>query len=1029
MRELRLLVLMLLISSVLSAQTRQLSGLLKDSKTGAGIPSATLKVKGKNFSAVTDANGSFTMTVPDGAFQLDISSVGYTTKTVSVDANENSLMLSLDQGEGNLDEVVVTALGIVKEARKVGYAVTTVKNEQLAVAREPNIGNALTGRVAGLKVASTSSGPGGTSKLLLRGMPSMNGAGSPLIVINGIPMQNNQRGSSGEWGGADNGDGLGNINPDDVESMTVLKGQSASALYGARASNGVIVITTKSGKRGSYSIDYNLNYMADKVIDFTDFQYVYGQGVGGQKPATQAQAQQSARFSWGERLDGSQVIQFDGNSYPYSAVTDNMTNFYRTGSNLTNTIAVSRGSEAGNFRLSYSNYDGKSILPNSGLGRNTIVLNAMQKITDKLTVSLLANYIDQRSKNVPQLSDGPMNANNGMFLATNINQKILDPGYDPVTGREIQFSDDEYVTNPYFVINQYVNNIGRRRIIATPTIRYDFTPWLYAQARMGYDNSDDNSFSVTPWGTAYQQFRGSLNGIGKSQFTETNYEGIIGVNRALTEDIQLDAAVGGNKRVNRSESQSIGGGRFILPYQYTYTNVEAFNRSYGYSKSQVNSLFYTIDFSYKNFLTLGTTGRYDAYSTLPTDNNQIFTPSISASFVFTEFLNSSILNYGKFRTSYAQTSGENITPYNTAIYYSLGNSFNGTPVGNFGQSLPSGLLKPFVTSEFEVGFDLRFFNNRLNIDLAAYTRETKNEIMPAQFSVSSGYTSGFVPTGSTQNKGIELQLSGTPIKNKNFSWISTLNFTNVKNKILETDADGNPQSLGQNRGTLGNAITAFVKGMPGPQIRAYDYRYDSKGDIVVDGSGYPMRGNLINMGSVLPTVYGGWNNEFTFKSLSFSFLIDYNFGNKILSATSYYAMFRGLHKATLEGRDGITTGVTETGQVNTVEADAQGYYRSVAQNVTKVHVLDGDFIKLRQVNLGYTFSENLFNKVPLFQGATLTLVGRNLFYLMKKADNIDPEATFGSNVRYYGIEGTSLPSTRTLGLNLALKFKNGSTNK
>lgn len=1029
MRELRLLVLMLLFSSVLSAQTRQLSGLLKDSKTGAGIPSATLKVKGKNFSAVTDANGSFTMTVPEGVFQLDISSVGYTTKTVSVDANENSLMLSLDQGEGSLDEVVVTALGIVKEARKVGYAVTTVKNEQLAVAREPNIGNALTGRVAGLKVASTSSGPGGTSKLLLRGMPSMNGAGSPLIVINGIPMQNNQRGASGEWGGADNGDGLGNINPDDVESMTVLKGQSASALYGARASNGVIVITTKSGKRGSYSIDYNLNYMADKVIDFTDFQYVYGQGVGGQKPATQAQAQQSARFSWGERLDGSQVIQFDGNSYPYSAVRDNMTNFYRTGSNLTNTIAVSRGSEAGNFRLSYSNYDGKSVLPNSGLGRNTIVLNAMQKITDKLTVSLLANYIDQRSKNVPQLSDGPMNANNGMFLATNINQKILDPGYDPVTGREIQFSDDEYVTNPYFVINQYVNNIGRRRIIATPTIRYDFTPWLYAQARMGYDNSDDNSFSVTPWGTAYQQFRGSLNGIGKSQFTETNYEGIIGVNRALTDDIQLDAAVGGNKRVNRSESQSIGGGRFILPYQYTYTNVEAFNRSYGYSKSQVNSLFYTLDFSYKNFLTLGTTGRYDAYSTLPTDNNQIFTPSISASFVFTEFLNSSILNYGKFRTSYAQTSGENITPYNTAIYYSLGNSFNGTPVGNFGQSLPSGLLKPFVTSEFEVGFDLRFFNNRLNIDLAAYTRETKNEIMPAQFSVSSGYTSGFVPTGSTQNKGIELQLSGTPIKNKNFSWISTLNFTNVKNKILETDADGNPQPLGQNRGTLGNAITAFVKGMPGPQIRAYDYRYDSKGDIVVDGSGYPMRGNLINMGSVLPTVYGGWNNEFTFKSLSFSFLIDYNFGNKILSATSYYAMFRGLHKATLEGRDGITTGVTETGQVNTVEADAQGYYRSVAQNVTKVHVLDGDFIKLRQVNLGYTFSENLFNKVPLFQGATLTLVGRNLFYLMKKADNIDPEATFGSNVRYYGIEGTSLPSTRTFGLNLALKFKNGSTNK
>jgi TonB-dependent SusC/RagA subfamily outer membrane receptor len=314
MRELRLLVLMLLISSVLSAQTRQLSGLLKDSKTGSGIPAATLKVKGKNFSAVTDADGAFKMTVPEGAFQLEISSVGYTAKTVSVDANENGLMLSLDQGAGTMDEVVVTALGIVKEARKVGYAVTTVKNDALSVGRETNVGNALSGRVAGLKVSSTSSGPGGTSKLLLRGMPSMTGAGSPLIVINGVPVQNVQRGAAGEWGGADNGDGLGNLNPDDIESMTVLKGQSASALYGNRATNGVIVITTKSAKKGDYNIDYNLNYMVDRALDFTDFQKVYGQGVGGQKPGSAAAAQTTARLSWGAKLDGSPITQFDGNS-------------------------------------------------------------------------------------------------------------------------------------------------------------------------------------------------------------------------------------------------------------------------------------------------------------------------------------------------------------------------------------------------------------------------------------------------------------------------------------------------------------------------------------------------------------------------------------------------------------------------------------------------------------------------------------------------------------------------------------------
>ncbi len=1030
MRELRLLVLMLLFSSVLSAQTRQLSGLLKDSKTGAGIPSATLKVKGKNFSAVTDANGSFTITVPEGAFQLEISSVGYSPKTISVEANENSLMLSLDQGEGALDEVVVTALGIVKEARKVGYAVTTVKNDALSLGRETNVGNALSGRVAGLKVSSTSSGPGGTSKLLLRGLPSMNGGGAPLIVINGVPMQNGQRGAAGEWGGADNGDGLGNLNPDDIESMTVLKGQSASALYGNRATNGVIVVTTKSAKKGDYNIDYNLNYMADKALDFTDWQYVYGQGVGGQKPASAAAAQTNARLTWGARLDGSPITQFDGNSYPYSPVKDNIKNFYRTAPNLTNTISFGKGGENGNFRISLSNLDSKSVLPNSGLKRNTVNLNFMQKITDKLTISMTGNYIDERSSNKAYLSDGPLNANNGFFLANNIDIRWLAPGYDPVTGEEIVFSDDIYVTNPYFVINQIKNDIGRRRWILTPTLKYDILNWLYIQGRVGYDNADDNSFSVTPWGTAYSQDRkGSLNGIGTAQTLEINYEALVGGSRDLTDAISLDFTVGANKRINKSENVSIGGGPFIIPYQYTFNNVVNFNRSYGYTKQQVNSAFYSVDLGYKNIFTLSTTGRYDAYSTFPSDVAGIFTPSVSASFIFHDLLNASALNYGKFRLSYAQTSGEPQAPYTTSLYYNLGNTYNGTPLGNYNQALPSGLLRPFAVSEFEVGFDLRFFNNRLNLDFAAYTRETKDEIMPASYSISSGYTSGFVPTGSTQNKGVEVQLSGTPVQTKNFSWTSSINFTYVKNKILSTDANGNNQNLGTNRAVVGNAVTAYAVGYAGPQIFAFDYKKDSKGDMVVDGSGYPQRGNLVAMGSVIPTHYGGWNNEFTYKGFNFAFLIDFNYGNKILSATQHYAMVRGLHKMTLEGREGgITTGYTEAGQPNTVAADAQGYYTALARNVTKSNVLDGDFVKLRQVTLGYNLPESIFNRIPLFRGASVSIIGRNLFYFMKKSDNIDPEATFGANVRYYGIEGTSLPTTRTIGFNLNLRFKNGSKN-
>ncbi len=1024
MRHLRLLMFMLLLSPAMFAQTRELTGTIKDSKTGSGLPSVTIKVKGKKNATTTNVNGGFSLAVPSGKIVLEISSVGYVSKDVDVDPNEGNIMITMDQSSEQMSEVVVTALGISKQARKVGYAVTTVGGEQFSQARESNLANSLSGRVAGLKVASTNGGPGGTVKLLLRGLPSMNSAGSPLFVINGVPMDNTQRGSAGEWGGADNGDGIGNLNPDDIESMTVLKGQSASALYGSRASNGVILITTKSGKKGNFSVEYNMNLMVDKAIDNTDFQYVYGQGVGGAKPVTVSSAQQSARMSWGAKLDGSNVIQFDGNQYAYSAQKSNIKNFYRAGPSFTNTVALSKGGENGSFRLSLSNLDNQSILRNSGLKRNTINLNIDQNITDKLSVKFVANYIDEQSKNRPQLSDGPLNANNGMFLASNIDERILAPGYDKVTGFETQFSDDEYVSNPYFVVNQYINNLGRKRLITSTAIKYNFSSWLYAQGRVGYDLTHDRVFKVTPWGTAYSSNRaGGLDELSSTERFELNVDGLVGATHKITEDLSFDAAVGAALRKNQEERIGIGGGPFILPYQYSYNNVQNYNRSYGFYKTEVHSAYYTLDLAYKNFLTLGTTGRYDAYSTLPVSNNTIFVPSVSASFIFSELAHIKNLNYGKLRASYAQTSNELTQAYQTAVYYSLGNNFNGVPIGNFSTSLPSGLLKPFTTTELEVGAELKFFNNRLGFDIAYFSRKTKNEIMGASFSIATGYTSGFIPNGSTKNSGLELQVNGTPIKQKDFSWNVTLNLTSVKNKILETDASGNNVNLGSNRATLGNAITAYVKGMAGPQILAFDYKRSVKGEIVVDGSGYPERGNLIPMGSVLPTLYGGLNNEFNYKNISFSFLIDYNYGNKILSATSYYSIFRGLNKMTLQGRDGITTGVTESGNANTVQADAQGYYRSLAQNVTSVHVLDGDFIKLRQLTLGYTLPPSVVSKLYIFSGVQVSFVARNLLTLMKKSDNIDPESTFSSNVRYYGIEGTSLPSTRTYGVNINLKFK------
>lgn len=993
-------------------------------ETKEPLPGVSVVVKGTTTGSSSDASGNYSIQVPDGNAVLVFSFIGYTTEEIAV-GNRTTIDLEMLPDIKALSEVVVTALGVSKEARKVGYAVTTISGDVMTKARETNVGNSLAGRVAGLTVKGTNGGPGGTAKLLMRGMPSINSAGSPLIVINGVPMDNTQRGSAGEWGGADGGDGLGNLNPDDIETMTVLKGQSASALYGARASNGVILITTKRGKKGDFDVEYNLNYTSDRAINFTDFQYEYGQGTGGVKPANQAAAKLTARQSWGAKLDGSPITQFDGKQYAYSAQKDNIKNFYRTGSNFTNSISVTKGGDNGSFRLSVANLDNKGIIENTGLGRKTINLTADQNITSKLSVGLMANYIDEKVKNKPILSDGPMNANNGLFLATNIDQRILAPGYDPTTGREIVFSDDEYVTNPYFVVNQFVNDVTRKRLISMISTKYQFADWIYAQARVGYDNANDRIFKVTPWGTAYSNgAKGGLDELSNAQRTELNVDGLLGINKNITPDFTVGAILGGNIRKNQYEWLKLGGGPFVLPYLYSWNNVASFNRDYSFWKTQVNSAYYSVDFGYRNFLTLSTTGRYDAYSSLPASNNSIFTPSVTGAFVFSELVNVPKLDFGKLRASYAMTSGEPANAYGTTVYYGVGNSINGVPTGNFSDKLPNLFLKPFTKTELEIGLELKFFSGRLGFDVAYYTQKTKNEIMDANYSWATGFSSGVVGTGSTQNKGLEVQINGAPIKTAKLGWNVSFNLTSVQNKILQTDANNNPINLGSNRATLGNAVTAFVVGQAGPQIRAYDYKYNSNGQIIVDAAGVPVRGDLKNYGTVLPTLYGGLNNDFSFSNFNLSFLIDYNYGNHILSATENYAYRRGLHKATLEGREtGITTGVLEGGAANTVTASAQAYYTGLANNVTKISVVDGDFIKLRQLTFGYNLPSKMLEKMPLIRSVNISFVARNLFYLMKKTTNIDPEATFGANIRYAGIEGTSLPSTRNYGFNLNIKFK------
>ncbi|WP_216848851.1 SusC/RagA family TonB-linked outer membrane protein [Pedobacter sp. L105] len=992
-------------------------------ETGMPVIGASIKIKNGKGGAITDANGVYTLSAPSDAV-LIVSYVSYATQEIPVNG-QTSLNISLKPNANDLTEVVVTALGITKDQKTLGYSVTKVSGATMDKARESNVANSLEGQVAGLSVGGTTGGPGASVRLTIRGATSFTGSTQPLLVIDGVPIDNTVRSTAGQYGGADGGDGFSNINPDDVESMTVLKGSTASALYGARAANGVILITTKSGKAGKVQIEFNSNTQFETAINNTDYQYEYGQGVAGNKPTTVASAISSGLYSWGSKLDGSSTIAYDGSYHPYSAVTNNISTFYRTAASYTNSVSIAGGGEKGTYRFSAADLDGQSILQNSGLQRKTFNFSTTQQLTKKLTFNLMANYVDQEDKNRPYLSDSPLNANYAVsFLPTSMGVKTLAPGYNSLTGAESSWNDNSYVTNPYFVTSQFVNNYSRKRITTAMSAKYQFTDYLSLMGRFGYDLSNDENLSVTPTGTAYTtNNQGQLNALTQAQTVEMNADFLLNFNKDIFKDFNVNASVGGNYRQNTYQETGSSGQSFIVPYLYTPSNLLTKAVVYDYHQLKTPSVYYTADFSYKGLITLSTTGRYDTFSTLPTNNNSIFTPSVSTSFVFSQLGHPDWLSFGKLRASYAKTSGEPADAYLTQQYYTIANSINGTPRSTYSDILPNEELKPYSLTEYEIGTELKFLKNRIGIDASFFTRKTTGEIVQASTSTSSGYDYRYVNLGSTQNKGIELLLSGTPIKSKDFTWNSSFNFTTVKNKVLEIDGTTNaPIQTGTYR--PGNAFVDVVQGYSVAQIMAYDYKYDAKGNIIIGANGIPERGDLKAYGSGLPKIYGGWTNDFHYKHWDASFLIDYRFGNKVLSATEYNSYEYGLNKATLVGRETgvVATGVTESGATNTTNVDAQTYYTGLINNISKLSVLDGSFIKFRQATFGYTFTQKMLGKIP-FSSISVNLVARNLFTIMKHTDNIDPENTFSSQVGSAGVEGGSLPYTRTYGFNVNFKFR------
>jgi TonB-linked SusC/RagA family outer membrane protein len=1037
------------------------------------FPGVNILVKGTNIGASTDTDGKYALSVPDENAVLTFSFVGYATQEVTV-GSRTVIDVVLQPDIQSLNEVVVTALGIEKPSKSLGYSTTKVNSDQLTLNRTPNLMNALQGKIAGVNITSLGTGPGGTSKIRIRGQSSITGQNNPLIVINGVPIDNtnfgtNQGNTAGDnsvanrGGGAstDGGDGLTSINPDDIESMNVLKGATAAALYGSRAKDGVIMITTKSrGASKGIGVTYNMNYSNETPLDYTDYQYIYGQGEYGRGPASAGALPDpdTGQWSFGPKIQpGMTQVLFNNVVVPYVAQRDIISKFYRNGQNFTNTISLSANSEKGGMNASVANMSSEGITPNNTYNRKTINLGFNYDIAPKLNFRGNVNYSNEYNKNPPVVSDQDNSIPTSMYaMANTMPLDVLKANAYNAGGGEYKYSRFTNRTNPYWVLDQVKQNIRRDRIFGNLSAKYDFTKWLFAQVRVGQDYwSRDADYINLPTGKAsinnssiFASLPGFYNGLYTQEarrFRETNVDFLVSGNKDFG-DIAVTVNLGGNQMRRRLDVNSVQVTDFVVRDLYTVQNGRAKDPTYDLQERGVNSLYGSAELNYKEFIYLNATLRNDVFSTLSPEHRSIPYPSVSASYVFSESFSSkpSWLNFGKFRAAWAVVGSDtDVPPYSNKLFYGVsGNLFAGQPVGNFGLVVPNANLRPMTAKEIELGLELKTFENRVNVDFAVYRKLTFDQIVNAQISDASGFTTTRINSGESENRGIELMLNVIPVSTNDFQWDFTFSGAYNITKVLSllTDTPGENITVGTH---VFNGFVQQIVGKEMGQIVGYGYRRDDgsvnpehKGQIVYGTNGVPLpTTKLIPFGSALPKWVGGFTNAFVYKGITASFLIDFKLGGKLLSGTNFNAYRHGLSKETLVGREGnadpvtgidrgyvVGVGVDVNSNVNTVGAVAEDYYSVVrGAGLVEPVIYDAGYWKLRQITLGYDFTKFLKDS-SVIKGVRLSLTANNVLMLKKWVPNIDPEMfSYGSD-NVVGLESPSVPTTRSLGFNLNLKF-------
>ncbi|MEP3372673.1 MAG: SusC/RagA family TonB-linked outer membrane protein [Maribacter dokdonensis] len=1063
-----LLVLTLFICTMVNAQ-ETITGTVKDTD-GNTIPYVNIVLSGTLNGTTTNENGIYTIDVPELSGALEFSVLGYETKIITIN-NRRTIDIVLGDSSEILDEVVLTALGLKRETKELGYVVQSLDAKGVTEVKSVNFLDNLSGKLAGVTINQGATGVGSSSKITIRGEASFSN-NNPLFIVDGVPINNNSvfnftNEAAAGFQEIDFGNGAMEVNPDDIAEVSVLKGPSAAALYGTRASNGVIIIETKSGKNSKgLGISYNTSFFVDSAFQLPDFQNEYGQGNSGEFAFVDGLGggtNDLITYSWGPRLDvGNLIPQYDspvtlpdgtvvrgGDTALYSGIPitptefrsqpDNLKNFYETGTTLINNIAISNGFDTGSYRLSFTDLRSESIIPGVDLDRQTVSARLNFEPIDQLRINSSISYINSNSDNRPSNGYGSENANYSLVAwgprSLNIEnlKNYWQPGLEGIQQYSYNYT---FFDNPYFILNENRNSFNRDRVFGNISASYDISDHLTATVRTGMDYSSE----LRQLRRAYSSNRFANGGYAEHDvfYREVNTDFLLNYTNQFN-DFNIDVSLGGNRldqKAFTSQSQTTS---LAQPGIFRLSNaaspIEVFEFE---SNKRINSFYGLAKIGYKDFLFLDVTGRNDWSSALATpfsvDNTSFFYPSVSSSFIVSKVVNlPEVISFAKLRASWAQV-GNDTDPYQTTGAFVAQTPFNGQPTFSNSNTIANADLVPELTSSFEVGADLRFFNDQLRFDVSYYNALTKDQIISLPIGISSGYTQQVVNGGEVRSKGLEVIVGVSPIISQNFKWNSTLNFSTNRSTVESLPQDEGRLTLAYSRIYDSQNQTVFLQAEEGGRVGdlyGTGYLKNENGDFILTDEGRYLPDNeLQKLGNYNPDFMLGFNNQFNYKNWNMGFLLDWRQGGIIVSRTRALGNVGGqLAETAFRPETGIVPeGVVNTGtddnpvyEANTVAVSAESYYRQFYdRNHEENNTYDASFLKLRQLSIGYTFNNlSLFN-----QDATLSLslIGKNLFAITENP-HFDPEQLAVQGQGFVsGVEDMSYATTRSIGFKAGFNF-------